>query len=248
MMRSMLFVGSAVVLGALGGSARAVEPTPEQVIDKAIRAHGGEERLKALSGFILKDRTVYEKGPVYNFEVTVDLPLRYRSEMKVGAEGKPRVIVIDGEQGWLKISDDVTPYPSTFLDSMRKYTIPYAGPRSILRLRARQRNPQCHISTVGECTIDGHQAVGLQMKLDGGSQQTWYLDKESGLLLRTESRTANFEGEDTVSVTTYEDYQTFDGFPIARKETIQRDGKLASTTELIDFKVVTPSAGAFAKP
>ena len=40
----------------------------------------------------------------------------------------------------------------------------------------------------------------------------------------------------------------FDGFPMARKETSLRDGKLAFTTELIDFHVASPSEGAFAKP
>ena len=90
--------------------------------------------------------------------------------------------------------------------------------------------------------------MSVRMRLEGGPQQTWFFDKESGLLLRTESRTANFEGEETVTVTTYEDYQTIDGFPIARKETTQRDGKLASRTELIEFKVGTPSQGAFDKP
>jgi hypothetical protein len=43
-------------------------------------------------------------------------------------------------------------------------------------------------------------------------------------------------------------YQTFGRIPLARKETIQRDGKPASTRELIEFKVATPSEGAFAKP
>ncbi len=248
MTRSMLLVGMAVVLGASGRYARADQPTPEQIIDKAIRAHGGEDRLKVLTGFYLKDRVTYDKGPNWNYETTVDLPLRYRSEMKVGSEGKPRVIVIDGDQGWFKTGDEVISYPPTFLDSMRKHTIPYLGPRSILRLRDRQKNPQCHFSTVGECTIDGHQAVGLRMKLEGGSQQTWYFDKESGLVLKQETRTANFEGEDTVTVTTFADYQTFDGFPIARKETSERDGKPSSTMDLIDFKVVTPSQGAFTKP
>lgn len=249
MTRFMLFVGMAVVLGASGPKARAEQPTPEQIIDKALRAHGGEDRLKELSGFCIKDRLVYEKGPTWSYEMTASPPQRYRSEMKIGTEGKTRsLIVIDGDQGWLKMNGDVTPYPPTFLDSMRKYTIPYLGPRSILRLRDRQKNPRCHFSTVGECTIDNHPAVGLLMKLEGGSQQTWYFDKESGLLLRQEVRTANFEGEDTVTVTTFTDYQTFDGIPIARKETSERDGKPSSTRELIDFKVVTPSEGAFAKP
>jgi hypothetical protein len=250
MSRCMLFVVIAVVLGAPGRNARADEFKPEEIIDKAIRAHGGEDRLKELSAFSLKDRRIYEKGPTWNYEVTADLPLRYRSEMKVGPEGKTRsLIVIDGDNGWLKVTgDDATPYPSSFLTSMRKNIIPYAGPRSILRLRARQRNPQCHISMAGESTIDGHQAVGLRMKLEGGPQETWFFDKESGLLLKSESRTANFEGEETVNVTTYENYQTFDGFPIARKETSQQDGKPAWTREVIDFKVVTPSQGAFDKP
>jgi hypothetical protein len=131
---------------------------------------------------------------------------------------------------------------------LQKYTIPYLGPRSILRLHARQKNPKCHFSVVGERTIDGHQAVGLQMKLEGWSQESWFFDKESGRLLKEESRTANFEGEDTVTVTTFEDYHTFDGFPLARKETTQRDGKLAWTLEVMDFKVEKPSGAAFAKP
>ena len=249
MTRIMLIVGVAVALVTSGRNACADEPKPEQIIDKAIRAHGGEERLNGLSGFSIKERFVYDKGPTWNYEVDAAPPTRYRSELKSGSEDKNRsVIVIDGDHGWLKRGDNVELYPPTFLDSMRKFTIPYVGPHSILRLRDRQKNPQCQFSTVGECTIDGHQAVGLRMKLDGGPQQTWFFDKESGLLLKTESRTANFEGEETVTVTTYDDYQNFDGFPLARKETTQRDGKPASTRELIEFKATTPSEGAFAKP
>jgi hypothetical protein len=249
MKRFMLIVGVAVGLGAPGRNAWADELKPEQIIDKAIRAHGGEERLNGLSGFSLKDRVVYEKGPTWNYEVDAAPPTRYRSEIKSGPEDKNRsVIVIDGDHGWLKRGDQVEVYPPTFLDTMRKNTIPYLGPRSILRLRARQKNPQCQFSTVGECTIDGHQAVGLRMKLEGGPQQTWFFDKDSGLLLKTESRTANFEGEETVTLTNYEDYQNFDGFPLARREISLRDGKPASTRELIEFRATTPSEGAFAKP
>jgi hypothetical protein len=249
MKKYALFVGVSLAVNVCGWNARGDEPKPEQIIDKAIRAHGGEEKLSGLTGFSLKERIVYEKGPTWTFEVEADVPHRYRSEMKSGPEGKNRsVIVINGEQGWLKRGDDVDPYPATFLDSMRKNTIPYLGPRSILRLKARQQNSRCQFSTAGECTIDGHQAVGLRMKLEDGPQQTWYFDKESGLLLKSESKTANFEGADTVSVTTYEDYQTIDGFPMARKERTERDGKPASTTELMEFKVATPSEGAFAKP
>jgi hypothetical protein len=246
----MLFVGIAVVLGAPRLAARAVEPRSEEIIDKAIRAHGGEERLTGLSAFTVKERTVYPDAATWDTEVAVQLPGRYRSERTISSGGKSTtsLIVLDGDQGWLKLNDHVTPYPRTFIASTWKSIIPYEGPRSILRLRARQRNAACHISTAGEGTVEGRPAVGLRMKLEGGPEATWYFDKETGLLLKEEQRTKRFEGEDTVVETLYGDYQTLDGFPMARKVTSRRDGKLASTTELIDFKAATPGEGAFAKP
>ena len=123
------------------------------------------------------------------------------------------------------MSDHVTPYPRTFIESFYKYTIPYEGPRSILRLRARQKNPACQFTTTGEGTVEGRPAVGLRMKLEGGPEATWYFDKESGLLLKTEQRTKRFEGEDSVVETLYGDYQTLGGFPMARKVTSLRDGQ-----------------------
>ena len=230
-------------------NARANEPTPEQIINKALRAAGGADRLEGLSGFVEKSRTAYADGPTWTREITVHLPGRYRAETKIGPEGKTRsLVVIDGDHGWLKFSGELTSYPSTFVNSMQQDTIPYVGPRSILRLHARQKNPKCHFSTAGESTIDGHPAVGLCMKLDGGPQETWFFDKDSGRLLQEESRIANFEGPDTVTVTTYTDYQTIDGFPMARKSATQRDGKPGWTRELIEFQVMTPSPSAFAKP
>ncbi len=250
MTRSMLFVGIAVVLGAPGMAARAQEPRPDEIIDRAIRAHGGAERLAGLSAFTIKERMVYPDAATWDTQIVVQLPGRYRWERTTSSGGKTSttLIVLDGEQGWMKLNDHVTPYPRTFIESSWKYTIPYEGPRSILRLRARQKNPACQFTTTGDGTVEGRPAVGLRMKLEGGPEATWYFDKETGLLLKTEQRTKRFEGEDSLQVTLYGDYQTLDGFPMARKVTSRRDGKLAFTTELIDFKAATPGEGAFAKP
>jgi hypothetical protein len=246
----MLFVGIAVVLGAPGVAARAQEPRPEEIIDKAIRAHSGAERLAGLSAFALKERMVYPDAATWDTQIVVQLPGRYRSERTIssGGESSTSLIVLDGDQGWMKSNDVVTPYPKTFLASMQKDTVPYMGPRSILRLRARQKNPACQFTTSGEGTVEGRPAVGLRMKLEGGPEATWYFDKETGLLLKEEQRTKRFEGEDEVVENVYGDYQTCDGFPIARKATHQHDGKVVFIRELIDFQVATPSAGAFAKP
>ena len=51
MMRCLRFVGITFAVCALGGLARAGEPTLEQIIERALRAHGGEDRLNQLTGF-----------------------------------------------------------------------------------------------------------------------------------------------------------------------------------------------------
>jgi hypothetical protein len=246
----MLLIALAVGLGARGLTAWAEEPRPEEIVDKAIRAHGGEEKLAGLTAFTSKVRTAYPDAATWDAEIAVQLPGRYRAERTTSSGGKSRttLIVIDGDQGWMKTNALVTPYPKAFIASFFKYTIPYEGPRSVLRLRARQRNASCQFTTTGEGTVEGRPAVGLRMKLEGGPEATWYFDKETGLLLQEVERTKRFEGEDDVVETIYGDYQTVGGFPMARKETSRRDGKEAYTSELIDFKVATPSADAFAKP
>ncbi len=246
----ILSVGIMVLVGATGRVAPAAELKPEQIIEKAIRAHGGEERLTGLQGFLFKERAIYSNAATWEFEAAVQLPDRYRSERKMISGGKSTtsLTVINGDQGWFKSNDVVTPYPSAFQESMKKYTLPYEGPRSILRLRARQKNPACQFTTIGEGTVEGRPAVGLRMKLVGGPEETWFFALDSGLLLKTESRTKRFEGEDQVIVTLFEDYQNYNGFPMARKMISSVDGKNMTTTEYIDFKAVTPSESTFARP
>ena len=88
MTRSMLFVGIAVVLGAPGMAARAQEPRPEEIIDRAIRAHGGEEKLTGLSGFTLKERQVLPRRPdlVYPDRRAVPRPLSLGEDDQLGGQ------------------------------------------------------------------------------------------------------------------------------------------------------------------
>ena len=225
MTRSMLFVGIAVVLGRRGGGAgrgaqargdhRQGHPRPRR------RGEAGRPlgvHPQGAAGLPRRrDLGQPDRGAA---------PWPLSLERTTSSEGNSTttLIVLDGEQGWMKTNDHVTPYPRTLIESFYKYTVPYQGPRSILRLRARQKNPACQFATAGEGTVEGRPAVGLRMKLEGGPEATWYFDKETGLLLKTEQRTKRFEGEDQVSVILYGDYQTCDGFPMARKEMRWSDG------------------------
>ena len=84
MTRSMLFVGIAVVLGAPGMAGGPRSP-PEEIIDKAIRAHGGEEKLAGLSAVTFKERMVYPDAAAWDYQTVVQLPGRYRWERTISS-------------------------------------------------------------------------------------------------------------------------------------------------------------------
>lgn len=250
MKRCVLSVGLVIAIGGSAGSSRAGEATPEEIVDRAIRAHGGDERLAALTGCVTKSRTAFTDGVTSVQEISVQFPIRFRSAATSTSGGKSRdfFMLIDGDQGWIKNGDIAFPYTEPTLGVFKKNTLPYTGPRDILRLRTRQKNPACHFAAIGESSLAGRPVLGLRMTLDGGPQETWYFAKDTGLLLKTVSRSTRFEGDDDVRSTLYEDYQDFDGFPLARKITYERDGKLVSTSELTQFKAGVPDPGTFAKP
>ena len=178
--------------GGAGDGGAAQEPRPEEIIDRAIRAHGGEEKLAGLSAFTLKERMVYPGAATYDTQIVVQFPGRYRSERTISSGGKSStsLIVLDGEQGWMKSNDVVTPYPKTFLESMQKYTVPYTGAAVDPPTPARQKNPACQFTTTGEGTVEGRPAVGLRMKLEGGPEATWYLTRRPACCSRKSSAQA----------------------------------------------------------
>ncbi len=94
-MRCLRFVGITFAVCALGGLARAGEPTPEQIIERALRRPRWRGPAQSANGVPSQERMVYEKGPVLSFEVITDLPQRYRSQARNGTEGK-NFSTIDG--------------------------------------------------------------------------------------------------------------------------------------------------------
>jgi hypothetical protein len=86
MMKTKLQIGAGMVLcaGLLtvlhaadnSPNARADAPKPEQIIEKAIQAHGGADRLEGLSGFVYRTRRVYPEGTIMSEQITVQASAR----------------------------------------------------------------------------------------------------------------------------------------------------------------------------
>src|SRR5262245_22297909 len=106
-------LGAAVlVLLAACGSARADERAAKAILDKAIKAVGGEERLSKIKAFTVKGKgTIVLDGDdiPFTFRTTAKGIEQYRStyEGTAGGEKFAGTVVIDGDKGWRKHNDDV---------------------------------------------------------------------------------------------------------------------------------------------
>ena len=66
-----------------------------------------------------------------------------------------------------------------------------------------------------------------------------FFDKKTGLLLKTETRSKDPMAGDNeyTAETLYDDYKKVDGFPVAHKVTVKRDGKLFFASENSDVRL-----------
>src|SRR5262245_30797593 len=100
-----------ILVSTLVSPARADEPTPNAVLDKAIKALGGEEKLKKAEIATWKSKgtiTFNGNGNDFNRQATIQGLDHYRSEFEgeFGGNEVKGVTVLSGDKGWRKFGDN----------------------------------------------------------------------------------------------------------------------------------------------
>jgi hypothetical protein len=190
------------------------------VIDKAIEAAGGEEKLAHF-----KSQSWSEKGMFHG----LGNPLPYMSKLAVEWPDKFRIeiphfmtIVLNGERGWKKERDTTTEMGKAELaENLEERHTGYVT--TLVPLR----DKSFHLSLMKDAKIDGEPAVGVQVSHSGHRDVKLYFDKSTGLLAKSESRIKDLDhgGKDTDQETWYKNYKVVDGAKIPMKIVIMRDGK-----------------------
>jgi hypothetical protein len=250
-----------VVLGSPGP---AQEPTNlKPLIDKVLKAHGGEAQLRQLTAFTEKTKT-RRSGSESTSEVFVQLPERLRQvSSAVGAVGPRKTIsVYNGDQSWTKTTPGRSETVAKKLTKMDvaawQASLKFRGPRRLLRLT----DPASELAWLGEVMVGDRTAVGIQLTFKIGPGEKWFLDKETGserakvvrltraheenlffdketgLLTKTEHTAVNVNGTKSLIETLYSDYKETDGIMIARKATVKTSGQVTEESEVVEFKVV----------
>jgi hypothetical protein len=203
-----------------------------RIIQKALDAHGGEDKLKQLTSFVETTESTNAYGIVAKKKRYIQFPSHCRTETEFGPASnlKPCVIVQTAERRWRKLTDrPVRDFGPT--SQLQKNSVKFAGPRIVLQLV----DPETKVTLIGQAKLGDKDVVGVTV-----ADVKFFFDSQSGLLIKRET-----PGGETL----YSNYKPVDGIPVAREITHKRKGKVSLTTIVFEFKVVDKHDPAlFEKP
>ena len=221
------------------------------VIAKAIEKHGGAENLNKLKASTLKSKGKFYgmgDGIEYTSETSIQLPNRIRTEVEGDTNGMKFkfVQVVDGNKGWMKFGDNTDELSKEQLaESREQLHVANVSRLSVLNGKGYK------LSSLGASKVGDKETVGVGVAHEGFRDVSLFFDKESGLLLKVESRGKDPRTDDkefTVT-STYGDYKKVDGVMVAHKVNIKRDGKKYIEAEVTEAKFSEKLGdGVFAKP
>jgi hypothetical protein len=228
----------AAVLG--GGAVRGDEEKEARaLVDRAIAAHGGAEKLARYKAATMKirGRLFNTEGATCDFTgLTAGGPHRLRVEVFIPGPGRGlrTVQVLNGGRGWVARNDAVRPLTKEELEEEREHL--HAGVVSHL---VALRDKRFRVTPLGEVDVNGRDALGVRVRSEGHRDVNLYFNKMTALLLRSECLVKDLEsgGRELMVETFYDDYRPVDGVQVAHHFTIRRDGRLYVQSEALEVKV-----------
>jgi hypothetical protein len=244
-MNRFLVAAFLVVLTAYG-SAKADEQTAKAILDKAIKAMGGEEKLSRIKAFTVKGKgTVVVDGDdlPFTYETIAKGIDQYRStyEGMAGGEKFTGANVIDGDKGWRKRDDQVDKLEGKELDQEKRNAYLDVVPVLLTLLKGKGFKLD---SAESDSSTTGIRVTGPE-----GKEFTIRFDKDSSLPIRLSGEAVDDQGDEFTQETTFEGYKEFDGIKVATKAIIKKDGERFVEIEELEFKAIDEvKPDSFAEP
>ncbi len=244
MRRSTCVMAGLLVLALARPGRSADADSPQAVIDKALKASGGRDVLEKYKGQTWKEKGNYHgmgNAQAYTGTFAFQWPDKYKMDIE-GAF----TIVVDGNKGWVTAGGQTMEMSKEQLANTREDL--YA--ERVISL-VPLKDKAYKLAPLGEMKIGEHMAVGVKVAREGHKVVNLWFDKDSGLLVKSETTTKAEEqgGKEVNQESVYSDYKEIKGMKIASKTVIKRDGKLYVEAENYDIEPQESlPAATFAKP
>ncbi len=240
----------AAAVSLLGTPIRADEAQVNQVLDKAVKALGGEEKLSKAEVFTWKSKgklTIEGNENEISSEATIQGLDHFQSSFEGEFNGNKikGLTVLSGDKGWRRFGDQTMDMDPDAVKNEKRTVYLIVVPARIVPLKSKSFK----VESAPDESIKGKPAATLKVTGPDGKDFTLYFDKESGLPVRLVAKVIGWTGEEYLQASTFSDYKDFGGFKRSTKVSIKRDGEKFVESEITDFKVLDKvPADTFAEP
>jgi hypothetical protein len=220
------------------------------ILDKAMKALGGEENLARIKAVQTKSKgkiNINGNSNDFTVESVTEGLNHFRSKFSgdFGGNKIEAVSVIDGDKGWRSFMGNVDEMDADSLANEKRMIYLRAVPATILPLL----HNGFKVEPAPEDKVHGKPAVGIKVTPADGKVFTLYFDKESGLPVKETAKVLDFMGNEFTQESLFSDYKDFGAIKVATKVEQKRDGEPFIEAELTEFKVLDKvEPKTFAKP
>ena len=206
------------------------------VVEKAIKAHGGERVGAFKAGTWNAKGNVYILGLAnpYTVEWSLQLPDRMRVEMQLLSKDQKIAFinVVNGGKGWNKTGNVTMELDKDALAAAQERI--YVSRVAMLEPL---RDKAFTLSALPETKIGDKPAVAVRISHKGRRDIDLFFDKDTGLRIASRYKVIDdLSGDEADEENLYADYKEFNGVKHPMKLTIKRNGKVFLETQVTDFK------------
>ncbi len=232
---------AAGVLFAFTPAARAADE-PKVILDKAIKAHGGEEFLTKNKAANLKTKGKIDLPGVGETEFTQEtsymIPDKFKDtlEMKIMGQNVSLFTLVNGDKVTVEVNGKEVEGGG---DKVKEQMKGMGHVMEIGRL-APLKNKKYELSIIGEDKVEGKKVIGIRVSAKDQKDVSLYFDKETGLLAKLEHRTADqTTGKEITEERIVMEYKkNKDGVPLPKKLVIKHDGKQFLEAEVTEMTML----------
>jgi zinc protease len=227
-----------MLVSGLGSPGRAEgDKNATAILDKGIKALGGEEKLKAIKAVTWKAKgtiNINDNDSEFTSEVTMQGLDHFRQIFELDFNGEKRkgVFVVSGDKGWRKFGDTGGELDKEALAPQKRGVYLQLIPVTLVPLKGKGFK----LKVAGEEKVGDKPAVVLTVTPPEGKDFTLYFDKESGLPVKEVAEVVDLMGKTVTQETTYDGYKELGGIKKATKIAAKRDGKKFLEQEITEFK------------
>jgi hypothetical protein len=221
------------------------------ILDKALKAHGGADKLaKHPAGTAKMKGKVEVNGMSIEFTTAffVQMPGQMKIETEVEVMGNQftHIQVLNGDKGWTKFMNNTSELDKDQVAELKEQQ----HARAVASL-APLTGKGFTLAVLGEMKIGDKETVGLQVSHKDRRDVNLYFDKKTGMLVKSETRSKDIMGGDQEFTfeTFFSDFKDYNGVQRPTKLVLKRDGKDFGKMELTEYQAHDKlDATTFAKP